>query len=141
MRAVVVDASFILAVCDRENPMHGRARQTLHDCAVDGHQFVVPASVLVDVWSAALQASPQAVRTVESMIDELTIVHVIDQPTARAAARWRARAPGISLQHSLVLGAANTARAVRIATTDPNLMKLNHSRIPSHVFNEGNDRR
>jgi predicted nucleic acid-binding protein len=122
--AVVVDSGVLLALWDTSDPRHHAATAALQR-HLDGNRLIVPVTTLAQVLVGAYRATPYAVRTIESFIDDLiNEVHPADRPIGRAAARLQANQPTLPLADALLLATGEIVRAQEILTTNPRLEQV-----------------
>lgn len=121
----VIDAAVLLTFCDPDHALHPVVRTALAGCLTVGNSLVIPASVLSEALVNAYRATPHAVRTVEGIADDLASkIQPVDRPVARAAARYRADHPRLTLSAALVFGTAKVVNAYQIFTLDPSWADL-----------------
>jgi len=124
-RPVVIDSGVLLAFWDVADTQHEAAVAVLKRHLADGIRLVVPVTVLSEVLVRAFRATPYAVRTVESFVDDLVgEVHPADQAIGRAAARLRANHPALPLADALLLATGEVVRAQEILTTNRQLEQV-----------------
>lgn len=80
-KKVIIDSDAIYAIYNHQDPLHGKATQTLQQLNNSQYQFIYPASVIFEVMSLfqRVLSRPSAVMKIADMIkNDLLIVHVID---------------------------------------------------------------
>ncbi len=123
--AVVVDSGVLLALWDTSDTRHHAATAALQRHLADGNRLIVPVTTLSQVLVGAYRATPYAVRTIETFIDDLiSQVHPADRPVGRAAARLQAAQPTLPLADALLLATGEVVRAQEILTTNPRLEQV-----------------
>jgi predicted nucleic acid-binding protein len=113
MRAtVVVDSGVLLALWDPHDPHHQAALTALERHLTDGSRLVVPVTTLTEVLTGAFRATPYAVRTIETFVDDLVSeVRPTDRAVGRAAAKLLADHPTLPLADALLLATAEVTGA------------------------------
>ena len=125
MRAVVVDSGVLLAFWDPDAPQHQAATTALEHHLTDGARLVIPVTALSEVLVGAFRATPYAIRTIESFIDDLASdVHPADRTIGRAAARLLTDHPTLPLADALLLATGDVIGAQEILTTNQGLEQI-----------------
>ena len=123
--AVVVDSGVLLAFWDPDDTQHHAAVTVLKRHVASGSRLVVPVTVLSEVLIGAYRATPYAVRSIESFVDDLiSDVHPADRAVGRTAARLRAEHPTLPLADALLLATGEVIDAQEILTTNPRLEQV-----------------
>jgi predicted nucleic acid-binding protein len=122
--AVVVDSGVLLALWDTGDTRHHAATATLGRHLTDGNRLIVPVTVLTEVLTGAFRATPYAVRTIESFVEDLVSeVRAADRAIGRAAARLQADHT-LSLADALLLATGHVTDAREILTTNQRLEQV-----------------
>jgi predicted nucleic acid-binding protein len=122
---VVVDSGVLLALWDPDDAWHQAALTALERYLASGARLVVPVSALSEVLVGAFRATPYAVRTVESFVDDLVgEVRPTDRAVGRAAARLLAEYPTLALAEALLLATGEVVGAQDILTTNQHLEQV-----------------
>ena len=114
--AVVVDASVLIAILDRNDAKHAAAIAAVDRVRADG--LHLPASAYAETLVRPFRRGAAAVSEVDETIDDLLIdVIAITREIARRAAGLRARHQSMALPDALVL-ATGEELGVRVLTAD-----------------------
>lgn len=114
--AVVVDASILIAILDRNDAKHAVAVAAIDRLRADGLRL--PASAYAETLVRPFRRGAGAVAEVDETIDDLSIdVVAITRDIARRAAGIRARHPSMTLPDALVLATGEELGA-RVVTAD-----------------------
>ena len=119
MGVTVLDAGVIIGLLDRDDAHHAAALAAVRAARDDANLLVLPASAYAEVLVAPYRRDPDAVATVDNLLDELPVrVIPIDRRIANRAARVRAEHGTLRLPDALVIGTAAELAADRLITTD-----------------------
>lgn len=119
MGSVVLDASVIIAVFDPLDMHHLPALSAIQRAHVDGHRFLVPASVLSEVLVGEARRNAGIVEHRTAGVNRLFgACRVIDEEVAATAAQLRARHRALRLPDALVIATAVVDGAASILTAD-----------------------
>lgn len=114
--AVVVDASVLIALLDRNDAKHSVAVATIGRIRAEGLRL--PASAYAETLVRPYRRGGGAVAEVDQAIDDLSIdVVAITRDIARRAAKIRSRHPSMTLPDALVLATGEELGA-RVVTAD-----------------------
>ena len=123
--AVVVDSGVLLALWDPDDTHHQAALTALERYLAGGARLVVPVTALTEVLTGAFRATPYAVRTIETFIDDLVSeVRPTDRTVGRAAAKLLAEHPTLALANALLLATGEVVDAKDILTTNQHLEQV-----------------
>src|SRR5262249_39598548 len=90
-----------------------------------GARLVVPVTALTEVLTGAFRATPYAVRTIETFIDDLVSeVRPTDRAVGRTAAKLLAEHPTLALAAALLLATGEVIGAKDILTTNQPLEQV-----------------
>jgi predicted nucleic acid-binding protein len=113
----VLDASFVIALFDANDPHHSRAVAVLSEQR-DRHK-VLPASAYAECLVGPLRRGQKAAETIERAIAEHALEVVpIDRALAHRAAEIRSRHATVGLPDALVLATGETLDADVVLTAD-----------------------
>lgn len=117
MAVAVLDASFVIALFDSNDPHHTRAVAALGEQR-DRHK-VLPASAYAECLVGPLRRGPKTAETLERAIAEHALEVVpIDRALAHSAADIRARHATVGLPDALVLATGEVLEADVVLTAD-----------------------
>ncbi|MGH3861145.1 type II toxin-antitoxin system VapC family toxin [Actinokineospora sp.] len=119
MGSVVLDASVIIAVFDPLDIHHLSALNAIQRAHVDGHRFLVPASVLAEVLVGEARRNGGIVEHRTAAVNRLFgPCRVLDREVAATAAQLRARHRALRLPDALVIATGIIDEATSIVTAD-----------------------
>jgi glyoxylase-like metal-dependent hydrolase (beta-lactamase superfamily II) len=115
---VLVPGHGAVAKGDPDDPYHQAALTALERYLAGGARLVVPVTALSEVLVGAFRATPYAVRTVESFVDDLVgEVRPTDRAVGRAAAKLLAEHPTLALADAPLLATGQVVGAQDILTS------------------------
>jgi predicted nucleic acid-binding protein len=119
MGLIVLDAGPIIAVLNSLDAHHGASQAALKGARLNGHSFVVPASVYAEILVDPFRAGDRAATEVDRFLGALSAAIEPASPAiAKAAARLRARHNRLRLPDALAIATAELVKAEAILTTD-----------------------
>ena|SRR5271166_5665995 len=118
MGLIVVDAGVWIGVLDRNDAHHVAATDALRAAEENRDELALPASALAEIQVGPSRRGPDAVASVDGLLDSLAVDLVaIDSAIARVAAALRATTT-LRLPDALVVATAIVIRADRLLSTD-----------------------
>jgi predicted nucleic acid-binding protein len=117
--AVVLDASVVLALLDRQDALHKAAVRAVREHRAEGSGFLLPASVLAEVLVGVARMGEEALDQRRSQIVAAFGPPVaLDESVAVSAARLRASHRSLRLPDAIVLATAEVVDAQAVLTGD-----------------------
>jgi predicted nucleic acid-binding protein len=114
---IVVDASVLVALRDRDDALHAAAASALQEAWDAGSDVLIPSVAYAETMVRPLELGGEVLAQAEAFFDTQTIVP-IDRDDAREAARLRgAHRPWLRLPDALVL-AVGLRRGATVLTGD-----------------------
>lgn len=119
MGAVVLDSSIVLGLLDPDDAHHPAAVTELRRREIAGDWFVLPSLVLAEVLVGVARAEPGALEQRQrELASAFDTARPLDEPVAVAAARLRARHPGLRMPDAIVIGTGIVDEVDAILTAD-----------------------
>jgi predicted nucleic acid-binding protein len=125
MATIVLDAGLVIGLLDPETASHHRATSAVLELREARDRLLLPSTVLAEVLAGAYRLGPEAVQTVEALVDGLIDrVCEVDREVATTAAGYHASHLFLRLPDALVLAVGQVLGADAVLTLDPQWSSL-----------------
>jgi predicted nucleic acid-binding protein len=125
MPFVMLDTNVVSSLLDPGDALHSQALGVVQDWEGEGCSFAISAIVWSELRVGAIRRGLEAEKALtEFRAEVLDEIHQVEERTADAAARLRARDLTLRVPDALIVATAQEARAAALITADKKLHRI-----------------